>query len=162
MTSSARTSLSLAIAGIAILSLAEQASASTAGTAVCAAETLLLRNTVILDASGRWDDQDILIEDGEISAIGSDLDVDSVADIHEIDATGAIVRPRQSETIQLFVRTSTAPRRETSAAYIMPGTAADLTVFSGEAADAPVALDIRGGHIQGGEDICAPGQVFRG
>lgn len=39
----------------------------------CEAAPILLQDVTIVDASGRWDDQDIFIENGRISALGSDL-----------------------------------------------------------------------------------------
>lgn len=150
---------SLAILGIAAASFAPTgtASADTLERTVCGANNLLLRNTVIIDASGRWDDQDILIEQGEVSAIGTDLDVEIASGVPEIEMTGAVVRPRRDDTVQLFVRTSTAPRQDATSDYIMPGQAADLTVYTAETLDSTVALDIRAGRIQHTQSVCVTG-----
>ena len=73
-------------AALGALALTAMAAASDAG---CAASPLLLQDVTIVDASGRWSDQDIFIENGRISAVGSDLG----AGAREIDATGHIVTP---------------------------------------------------------------------
>ena len=157
MLPNARTSFAFMGAAAIAVSLTGLASAMSSESAGCAEESLLLRNTVIIDASGRWDDQDILIEQGEVSAIGTDLEVEIAGGVHEIEMSGAVVRPRRDETIQLFVRTSTAPRQDNQADYIMPGQAADLTVYAAETLDSAVALDIRAGRIQDAQSVCVAG-----
>lgn len=138
--------------------IASAAQASGSGSALCEADTLLLRDIVIMDASGRWDDQDILIEQGEISAIGSDLTVETGEPIAEIEMAGAVVRPRANETLTLFVRTSTRSEQpDTSADYIMPGMIADFTAFDGETDNSPIALEMRDGRISGMGQSCYEG-----
>ncbi len=128
------------------------------GMTVCEAEALLVRNAVIVDASGRWDDQDILIERGEISAIGPDIEYQSNMPVTEFDAAGGIVRPRMDSTIRLFIRTSTTQQRESAeAAYIMPGMPADFTVFDGDQGDSKIRMRIEQGRVSMADAACIQG-----
>jgi hypothetical protein len=123
----------------------------------CDPATLLLRHVTIIDASGQWDDQDILIEDGRISAVGSALELNTSDAVTEIDGQGAIVRPRPDETVRLFIRTSTA---QPSTMMILPGVPADLLVSVARTREGVTGrsdMEIRGGRIAGSTDTCLAG-----
>lgn len=127
----------------------------------CEATPILLQNVTIVDASGRWDDQDIFIEDGRISAIGSDLLLETGQVVTLVERPGAVVRPRprqQAETAAIFIRTAArAPSRAGREAILMPGAPADLVVYRGVAGDSmpgPVEMEIRGGEIVGSLPAC--------
>lgn len=135
------------------------ASPALAGSAdlACPSASLLLRHVTIIDASGQWDDQDILIEDGRISAVGSGLELDSADVITEFDGQGAIVRPRPDETVRLLIRTSTAAAA-LPATMILPGSPADLVVTTATAGlTGQGEMQIRGGRIAGSSETCLAG-----
>lgn len=124
----------------------------------CPNAPLLLRHVTIIDASGQWDDQDILIEDGRISALGSGLEIDSSERIIELDGQGAIVSPRRDETVRLIVRTSTATPRHDAAIMLMPGVAADLVIRASLAGNGPFGageIEMRNGRLAGAETCLA-------
>lgn len=93
----------------AILSAAMFAPAASA--AACLADTVVLRAATIEDQSGRWEDQDVLIEDGVIVAMGGELDLPGRA-VEEIDLRGHILSPlleRDVLVIQTALSVSAAP-----------------------------------------------------
>ncbi|MAC90860.1 MAG: hypothetical protein ACJAU5_001622 [Maricaulis maris] len=134
--------------------------AAQAESSVCNDAPILLRDVTIIDASGEWDDQDILIEQGRISAIASDIELETGQLVVELGRPGAIVRPgvqAASSHGAIFIRASTAPsRRET--AILTAGSPADLNVYATDAALAgQVEIEIRGGHVAGLTDVCFAG-----
>ncbi len=134
--------------------------AAQAETSVCGDVPILLRDVTIIDASGEWDDQDILIEQGRISAIGSDIELETGQRVVELGRPGAIVRPGLqpvSANGAIFIRASTAPNRP-DMSILSAGSPADLRVFAGEGAPAgQVEIEIRGGHVAGLTDVCVAG-----
>ncbi|OLF81579.1 hypothetical protein AWH62_02610 [Maricaulis sp. W15] len=134
--------------------------AAMAEAAICADAPILLRDVTIIDASGEWDDQDILIEAGRISAIGSEIELETGQAIIELGRPGAIVRPGVQPTASagaIFIRTSTAASRRT-AAVLSAGSPADLLVYAtDEHLAGQVELEIRGGRIAGLTDSCVAG-----
>lgn len=146
--------LALTVSGLTVAGLSAAAQAT-----VCEPAPLLIRDVTIVDGSGRWSDQDIYIERGEISAIGETLELESGIAPIIIERPGAIVRPGQpAETTALFIRTSTrAPSRVQRPAILMPGVAADLVIYSTDI-DASglgdIDLEIRGGVIVGDTPAC--------
>lgn len=137
--------------------------AATAQGAELACETtpILLQDVTIIDGSGRWSDQDIFIEDGRISALGSDLLLETGQVVTILSRPGAVVRPRpaaQAETAAIFIRTATrAPSRAERRDILMPGVPADLVVHGAGISDAvpgPVEMEIRGGRIVGMPSGC--------
>jgi hypothetical protein len=116
---------------VSLLSLAALAAigapAAQASTA-CLDNTVILRDVTIEDASGRWEHQDLLIENGVITAMGGGLELDRDA-VAEWSLGGHVVRPAADEGIMIRVaaRASTeAPRQ----VYLMPGEAADFDIFT--------------------------------
>ena len=136
------------------------ASATLAETAVCADAPILLRDVTIIDASGEWDHQDILIEAGHISAIGSEIVLETGQSVIELGRPGAIVRPGLQPAASgtaIFIRTSTAASRR-SVAVLSAGSPADLLVYATDDRLAgQVELEIRGGRIAGLTDTCLAG-----
>ncbi|WP_300541946.1 hypothetical protein [Maricaulis sp.] len=131
--------------------------ANVAGNVVCQPAPLLLQDVTIMDASGRWDDQDIFIENGRISAIGEGLLLETRQVVTVFQRPGAVVRPRPArQAAAIFIRTSNrsaAPSpRET---VLMPGAPADLLVFgAATAGPGQVELEIRAGRIVGALSAC--------
>ncbi|WP_300532304.1 hypothetical protein [Maricaulis sp.] len=114
---------------VSILSLAAMAAicapAAHAST-TCLDAAIMLRDVAVEDASGRWEGQDVLIEDGVITAMGGELELD--APIAEWALSGHTVRPAQETGI--IVRVSArAPQADPAPVYLMPGEAADLDIF---------------------------------
>lgn len=124
----------------------------------CEATPILLQDVTIVDASGRWSDQDIYIEDGRISALGSDLLLETGQLVTIMRRPGAVVRPReeeQPETAAIFIRTAArAPSRAGRTEILMPGAPADLVVYGTEAGPGAVEMEIRGGRIVGAAPVC--------
>ena len=121
---------------VSLLSLAALAAigapAAQASTA-CLDATVILRDVTIEDASGRWDHQDLLIEDGVITAMGGGLEIDG-ADVSEWVLGGHVIRPAVNDAI--IIRVSVRANAETLPLdYLMPGEAADFDIFlaNGEA-----------------------------
>ena len=121
---------------------------------------ILLRDVTIIDASGEWDDQDILIEQGRISAIASDIELETGQLVVELGRPGAIVRPglqTRPANGAVFIRASTAPGRRNTT-ILSAGSPADLRVFATDVARAgQVEIEIRGGHVAGLTDVCFAG-----
>lgn len=134
--------------------------AAQAETSVCSDASILLRDVTIIDASGEWDDQDILIEHGRISAIASDIELETGQRVVELGRPGAIVRPGvQPVSVNgaIFIRTATAPNRR-DMAVLSAGSPADLRVYATDDALAgQVDIEIRGGHVAGLTDVCLAG-----
>lgn len=141
-------------AAILAASLGASSEAHEAEMALCPTGPILLRNGTIEDASGRWDDQDIYIKDGEIAAIGSDIELESARPVREIDVAGAIVRPAPLEANVLVIRTSTRANRDREPVMMMPGQMADLVVVG---ATGGVELEMRGGQLLGDAPACFAG-----
>ncbi|WP_323761548.1 hypothetical protein [Maricaulis sp.] len=144
------------IVGLACVS----AAAARADSAVCQDAPILLRDVTIIDASGEWEDQDILIEQGRISAIASHIELETGQLVIELGRPGAIVRPGlQAGPAHgaIFIRASLAPERR-ARSVLTAGSPADLRVYATEAAFAgQVEIEIRGGHVAGLTDICVAG-----
>lgn len=136
------------------------ASTAQAATSICNDAPILLRDVTIIDASGEWADQDILIEQGRISAIASDIELETGQRVVELGRPGAVVRPglpAASANGAIFIRTSTAPSRP-DRTVLSAGSPADLRVYATEAARAGrVEIEIRGGHVAGLTDVCVAG-----
>lgn len=125
-----------------------------AATLVCASDPVLLRDVTIVDASGEWTDQDIFIEDGEISVIGSDLELETTRTVRVMDRPGSIVRPTPAApaTGRLVIRASLrAAPAETK--YLMPGLPADMVVEG----NGRTEFEIRGGRLIGTGETCFNG-----
>ena len=150
-----RTLIKIATGSAAALTLAATAQGAEIA---CEATPILLQDVTIVDASGRWSDQDIYIENGEISALGSDLILETGQLVTIVQRPGAIVRPReedQPETAAIFIRTATrAPSRAERTEILMPGVPADLVVYGTEAGPGAVEMEIRGGRIVGAAPAC--------
>ena len=131
-----------------------------AETAACREASILLRDVTIIDGSGEWDDQDILIEQGRISAIGSEIELETGQALVELDRPGAIVRPgiqTAAAAGAIYIRTSTTSSRVRTA-ILSAGSPADLLVYATDAARAgQVEIEIRGGRIAGLNDSCFAG-----
>lgn len=125
----------------------------------CEAAPILLQDVTIVDGSGRWDEQDIFIEDGRISAIGEDIVLETVQAVTVLGRPGAVVRPRTeipSQPAAIFIRTSTAAAPSPRAtAILMPGVPADLVVYGTEAGPGTIEMEILGGRIVGAPAACA-------
>ncbi len=136
------------------------AGAVLAETGRCDESPILLRDVTIIDASGEWDDQDILIEAGRISAIGSEIELETGQSVIELGRPGAIVRPGTQPAAAggaVLIRTSTAASRR-SVTVLSAGSPADLLVYATDARLAgQVELEIRGGRIAGLTDTCFAG-----
>lgn len=150
-----RTLIKIATGSAAALTLA---AAAQGAEVACEATPILLQDVTIVDASGRWSDQDIYIEDGRISALGSDLLLETGQLVTIVRRPGAIVRPRpeeQQEAGAIFIRTATrAPSRAERTEILMPGAPADLVVYGTEAGPGAVEMEIRGGRIVGTAPVC--------
>ncbi|WP_297731096.1 hypothetical protein [uncultured Maricaulis sp.] len=136
------------------------AGASQAAEMVCETAPLLLRDVTIIDASGEWDHQDILIEQGRISAIGSEIELETGQAVIELGRSGAIVRPGVEPAATegaLIIRASTANAGRTRA-ILSAGSPADLRVYATDGALAgQVEIEIRSGRIVGLNDTCLNG-----
>jgi hypothetical protein len=151
-----RTLIKIATGSAAALTLAATAQGAEIA---CEATPILLQDVTIVDASGRWSDQDIYIEDGRISALGSDLLLETGQLVTIVRRPGAIVRPRAEEdgreAAAIFIRTAArAPSRAGRAEILMPGAPADLVVYGTEAGPGAVEMEIRGGRIVGAAPVC--------
>lgn len=136
------------------------AAAAQANELACEAAPILLQDVTIVDGSGRWNDQDIYIEDGRISAIGEDLVLETLQAVTVLGRPGAVVRPRaerQAEPAAIFIRTSTAAAAPSprATAVLMPGAPADLVLYGSEAGPGAIELEILGGRIVGAATSCA-------
>lgn len=97
--------------------------APSAAEADCLGPVFILRDVTIEDASGRWDHQDVLIEQGQITAIGGYLEtVQTVDDV--LDLSGHILRPAPNNNV-LVIRASTATS-DPEGDLILAGQAADF------------------------------------
>lgn len=150
-----RTLIKIVTASAAVLGCAATAQAAEIA---CEATPILLQDVTIVDASGRWSDQDIYIENGEISALGSDLLLETGQLVTIVRRPGAIVRPReeeQPETAAIFIRTAArAPSRAGRTEILMPGAPANLVVYGTEAGPGAIEMEIRGGRIVGAAPVC--------
>ncbi|WP_300556770.1 hypothetical protein [Maricaulis sp.] len=111
---------------------------------VCLEATVILRDVTIEDASGRWEHQDVLIEDGVITAMGGGLEVDGV-DVAEWALGGHIIRPAVNDAIIIRV-SARASAGTPSRHYLMPGEAADFDIFQ---ADGEAVAALRNGQPAG-------------
>ena len=116
---------------------------------VCLDAPLLLRNATIIDATGEWDHQDIYVKNGKISAIGTELNVETTATLQIIDVAGGFVRPRAEQTLRIIVHTADRAANARGVSLI-PGTAANMQVSitrNGVAASTALVLDIVDGRV---------------
>ncbi|MAC39383.1 MAG: hypothetical protein CMH94_09255 [Oceanicaulis sp.] len=136
------------------LALAATAHAADTG---CDATPLLLQDVTIVDASGRWSDQDIFIENGRISAVGSDLVLETGQAVTVLGRPGAVVSPRpEAAPGAIYIRTATrAPSRAGRRELVMPGAPADLLVYAEETGPGQIEMEIRDGRIVGVMPVCS-------
>lgn len=127
-----------------------------ANMAVCLDAPLLLRNATIIDATGEWDHQDIYVKNGKISAIGTELDVETTSGLQIIDVAGGFVRPRAEQNLRIIIRTSDRTL-STDGVSLIPGAAANLqvsTTRNGVAAVTAMSLDIVDGRVLSQAQTC--------
>jgi len=93
----------------------------------CFESTVLLRGATIDDASGVWENQDLLIEGGVISAMGGEILLER-DDVSELNLAGHVLRPMPREDV-LVIRASTRGRaREAGGVALMIGEPADIVI----------------------------------
>lgn len=117
--------------------------------AMCLDAPLLLRDATIIDATGEWDHQDIYVKNGKISAIGTELNIDTTTALQIIDVAGAFVRPRPEQTLRIIVRTS-GRSSDSRGVSLIPGAAANMqvsTTRNGIAVASALSLDIVDGRV---------------
>ena len=126
--------------------------------ASCAAAPILIQDVTVVDATGEWDDQDIFIEHGRISAIGSGLELESASAVMPLHRPGAVVRPAADrpapEAGVLVIRTAFDAGPRTSRTILTAGVPANLVVYRNAAGAEQVELEIRDGRILGHADTC--------
>lgn len=120
-------------------------SAAPALAAECLDDVVILRAATIEDASGRWENQDVLIEAGMIAAMGGELTL-SGGNVAEIDLSGHVLSPLV-ETDVLVIQTSMAlaPRSQANA-MLLAGEPASLQIAR---ADGTVLGQLRDGQPTG-------------
>jgi len=107
----------------------------------CLHERLVLRDVTITDGSGRWNHQDVLIENGRFTAMGSELEIESEAGIEELATAGAVISPLVERDVILIQASFSA-----ETAMLMVGEDAN---FSLTAADGSHLADFRQGQPVG-------------
>ncbi|MFS2318642.1 hypothetical protein RMQ97_11950 [Maricaulis sp. D1M11] len=116
----------------------------------CEAPDLLIRQVTIEDAGGRYDGQDVLIENGIIAAMASEIEVSS--SIPELSGAGFVLRRAQPEIPTLVIQA--AARQAEATGYILPGQRTDLVLTD---AHGYVPLEIRDGRLVGPGTRCLDG-----
>ena len=104
----------------------------------CLEDRLVLRGVTIVDGSGRWSHQDVLIENGRFAAMGRELEIESEVEIAEMTASGAVLSPLVERDV-ILIQASYS----TDGAMLMVGEDAD---FSMSAADGAHLADFRRGQ----------------
>lgn len=111
----------------------------------CLDPLVILRGATIEDDSGRWEDQDVLIEDGVIVAMGGALMLPDRR-LTEINLTEHVLSPLVDDDV-LVIRASVSPSSQADQnRMLMVGEPADMRITS---ANGDVIADLRNGQPLG-------------
>ena len=111
----------------------------------CLQDSVLFRSTTIEDASGRWENQDLLIEAGMIVAMGGELSLEDQS-IAEIDLSGHVLSPLQVSDV-LVIQTSLSLEPQGSISDIL--LAGEPASFQIARADGVVLAELQDGQPLG-------------